>query len=289
MVLNRRWKLSQLAAFSHAQDHLKVQTVGGGIGERLGTEGACALAVALPLHGILSPVSSMHCRRCLSTVDCCCFPTLPPLPPPLLRLTATPVPHCRCTQSHSWACVWRSYCSSQRPGSACLCGECRRCAAGLVAGLQLGARRSAARGGQGGSTRMSSLLPSPTVACTPFLLPTPTLHPADERGRCERRGLARHLQPHVPGSSLRGAAVGCGGRQRQVADREQAGGGTVRDSRLCGTRLCAFVVPGGMSVAAAPTGRRRASVLSPRAQRLWGVLALALTREMQERPAGCLS
>ena len=40
MVLNRRWKLSQLAAFSHAQDHLKVQTVGGGIGERLGAEGA---------------------------------------------------------------------------------------------------------------------------------------------------------------------------------------------------------------------------------------------------------
>ncbi|PRW39153.1 endoplasmic reticulum-Golgi intermediate compartment 3 [Chlorella sorokiniana] len=36
MVQSRRWKLSQLTAFSHAQDHLKVQTASGGIVTLLG-------------------------------------------------------------------------------------------------------------------------------------------------------------------------------------------------------------------------------------------------------------
>lgn len=34
---HRRWKLSQLTAFSHAQEHLRVQTVHGAIGESGGS------------------------------------------------------------------------------------------------------------------------------------------------------------------------------------------------------------------------------------------------------------
>lgn len=47
----RRFKLSQLAAFSHAQDHLRVQTVHGGIGA--------------PPEG---PSASMHARQHVTLV-----------------------------------------------------------------------------------------------------------------------------------------------------------------------------------------------------------------------------
>ena len=75
--MHKRWKLSQLAAFSHAQDHLKVQTVGGGIGEC-----TCGCGSAHRMQGLLSIWLCSHRRR-----DACMIvaadrlPPEPPLPP----------------------------------------------------------------------------------------------------------------------------------------------------------------------------------------------------------------